>query len=169
MSDSTLIVQYCSVCKAEYEMSVIPTAYGDEDGVVWLQCPNCKGFLPKISNSQDFQKTETPADTVVEEKPENADTPAAGEEVAEASPEAGNDDDRMIGAPSPLADIDLAEAVPYRPWKTYEKGDVIHHLAWDDYGLVLEKEVLPGSRKVLKVHFTESGIVRLIEDDGDRP
>jgi hypothetical protein len=60
-------------------------------------------------------------------------------------------------------------AVPYRPWQQYAEGDVIHHLAWNDYGVVLAKEVLPGHRCVVKVRFAEAGIVRLIEDQGERP
>ena len=43
------IAQYCSVCKQSLEMEVAPTADGDDDGVIWLRCPQCKGFLPRIS------------------------------------------------------------------------------------------------------------------------
>ncbi|MBK7703284.1 MAG: hypothetical protein IPI34_10530 [bacterium] len=68
-----------------------------------------------------------------------------------------------------VADLDLEKAVPYRPWQTYAEGDVIHHLAWDDFGLVVGKEVLPGNRRVVMVRFTNAGTVRLIEQDGVGP
>ena len=38
--------QYCSVCKAQLEMSVVSDA--SEDGVLWLKCPRCKGILPHM-------------------------------------------------------------------------------------------------------------------------
>ena len=46
---------------------------------------------------------------------------------------------------------------------------MIHHLAWDDFGLVVGKEVLPGNRRVVKVRFTTAGTVHLIEQDGVGP
>ena len=45
------IEQYCSVCKAVLAMAVVPTSEGDDDGVVWLRCPRCHGYLPKIGAS----------------------------------------------------------------------------------------------------------------------
>ena len=38
--------QYCSVCKAHFDMSVVRESA--EDGVVWLKCPQCKGILPHM-------------------------------------------------------------------------------------------------------------------------
>jgi len=161
------ILQYCSVCKTEYDMVVVPTADGDDDGVVWLQCPNCKGFLPKVSSSLAL-RGDAPAAALPEDGP--------------ADPDAFDDDDDgdeppRAAAPAPraaadaelLADLDLDKAVPYRPWQTYAEGDVIHHLAWDDFGLVVGKEVLPGNRRVVMVRFTNAGTVRLIEQDGVGP
>jgi len=63
-----------------------------------------------------------------------------------------------------LAGVDAATAVPYRPWESYEVGQCIHHLAWDDFGIVVAKEDLPGGRKVVKCYFGEAGVVRLIEE-----
>jgi len=164
------ILQYCSVCKTEYDMVVVPTSDGDDDGVVWLQCPSCKGFLPKVSSSLALRGGATataappPADGLPDPEPGDDDgsdgdvTPPA----AATAPAADADLDR-------LADLDLEQAVPYRPWQTYAEGDVIHHLAWDDYGLVVGKEILPGNRRVVLVRFTNAGTVRLIEQDGVGP
>ena len=64
-----------------------------------------------------------------------------------------------------LAEKDPLTAAPYRPWESYEVEQCIHHLAWDDCGVVVAKEKLPGGRKVIKVYFAETGVVRLIEQD----
>ncbi len=169
------IPQYCSVCKTEYDMAVVPTTDGDDDGVVWLQCPNCKGFLPKISSSQALRGGAAAA----------ASAGAAVEPVAfddaDDTDVLDDDEPRAAAEPAPsaaaatddvaelLADLDLEKAVPYRPWQTYAEGDVIHHLAWDDFGLVVGKETLPGNRRVVMVRFAAAGMVRLIEQDGVGP
>lgn len=31
-------------------MEVVPTADGEEDGVIWLRCPGCQGYLPKFDS-----------------------------------------------------------------------------------------------------------------------
>jgi hypothetical protein len=62
-----------------------------------------------------------------------------------------------------LAEVDPEQAVPYRHWGTYDVGQCIHHLAWNDCGVVVAKEALPGGRQVIKVYFEEAGVVRLIE------
>ena len=169
------ILQYCSVCKAEYEMVVVPTSDGDDDGVVWLQCPSCKGFLPKVSSSADLKPVVD--EDVPAEAGEDASAPAehVAEPPADGKEEAvdvESDDEPVeqeIPADDPLADMDVSTAVPYRPWETYAEGDVIHHLAWDDYGVVVAKEVLPGNRRVVRVHFSAAGVVRLIEQEGEGP
>ncbi len=164
-------LQYCSVCKAEFDMEVVPTADGDDDGVVWLQCPQCRGFLPKIRSSLDAaagggdarvadeaEVEETP-ETEPDAKPEAAapDPAAAAAELAEA---VARDADEA------LAGMDVDKAVTYRPWSVYAEGDVLHHLAWDDYGVVVAKETIPGNRSVVMVRFAKHGTVRLIEQDG---
>ena len=197
------ISQYCSVCKAEYEMHVVPT--DDDDGVIWLQCPMCKGYLPKVRASlppELLDSTAGPADesgqeaaaeetavaniepepetAPVEEEPtaDEADEPAPaaadtviGEPAAE--PAEGDADEEPAEDPDEglelLETMDVSRAEPYRPWKTYDVGAVIHHLAWDDHGIVLAPEQLPGARRVVKVRFEGAGLVRLIEDDGSRP
>ena len=198
------ILQYCSVCKTQFEMEVVPTADGDDDGVVWLQCPSCKGFLPKIRSSLDLPPVDPSAAGTAEEEP-SPDSAGKGEEAGpgnvdpddvvqtsaaavdtaadidtaagEPAPEEKGSD-AVIGTPGqdaeaeadePLPDLDPEKAVIYRSWSAYEVGDVIKHLAWDDYGMVVAKEQIPGNRQVVKVHFAKSGIVRLIEQDGSRP
>ena len=47
-----------------------------------------------------------------------------------------------------LAACDPAAARPYRPDQAYEVGDVVHHLAYDDLGVVVAKEELPGGRRI---------------------
>ncbi len=185
------IRQYCSVCKAEYDMEVVPAGDGDDDPVVWLRCPSCEGYLPKIRDSKAFRKDAAPEaeDTAGEADtaPASLDAPGEDREAADAGPAEPPDADaadaaaRDRDAPAPEAEsdadtaarlldaADLEQAVPYRPWQTYAVGDVIHHLAWDDYGVVLAKETLPGNRQVVKVHFGKAGTVRLIENDGSRP
>jgi hypothetical protein len=162
------IMQYCSVCKAEYEMEVVPTADGEDDGVVWLQCPSCRGFLPKVRSSADFARPAAPrsAETADDVDEPDADAAEFVEEPVPATPAVAAPEPDAV---DPLADVDLETAKPYRSWETYAEGDVIHHLAWDDYGVVLAKEILPGNRRVLKVHFSQAGIVRLIEQNGERP
>jgi len=171
MSDPVTIEQYCSVCKSTYAMTV-QTGDESEDGIVWLQCPNCKGFLPKVSSSADLAQPADDAPTVdvaesdATEAPAETISPTAGEEE-EAGDAATTDDDVTAAAGPP--DFDPDDSRPYRPWESYAIEDVIHHLAWDDFGVVTAKEILPGDRKVVRVHFTNAGVVRLIEDDGNPP
>ena len=63
----------------------------------------------------------------------------------------------------PLEDIDVEAARPYEPSYQYSVGDVVHHRGWNDYGVVIEKQTLPGNRNVIRVRFAESGEVQLIE------
>jgi hypothetical protein len=62
-----------------------------------------------------------------------------------------------------LAEKDQSQPAPYRPWETYEVGQCIHHQAWEDCGVVVAKEQLPGGRQIIKCYFEEAGVVRLIE------
>lgn len=63
-----------------------------------------------------------------------------------------------------LQEADLEAAVPYRPWETYEVGQCVIHLAWNDCGVVVAKEPLPGGRRAIKCFFTTAGLVSLIEN-----
>ena len=63
-----------------------------------------------------------------------------------------------------LAAADPSTAVPYRPSESYAVGQCVHHLAWDDCGVVVAKEPLPGGRRIIKCYFGSAGVVRLIEE-----
>jgi hypothetical protein len=43
--------QYCSVCKAYFDMEVVEEGSGDE--VTWLRCPRCKGILPYMQLEEE--------------------------------------------------------------------------------------------------------------------
>lgn len=205
------INQYCSVCKKQLDMEVIPTDDGGDDGVIWLRCPECQGFLPKFSGdgfggagqsgttgsdsdaatadqSRDADRTATTG-TVADEAPASDEDDAAPKESPAATDDTGPDDeaaapddtdaaaasDEAAEADSEpiaeyaaqLAEADLDSARPYRPTATFAVGDVVHHLAYDDFGIVVAEENLPGGRHVAKVYFEKAGVVRLIARSPD--
>ena len=132
------MLQYCSVCKAQFDMSVVSESA--EDGVIWLKCPNCQGILPHMP--------ETDSGGVADEK--------VGEQEGAAA----------VQAEEAVPEIDPSLAKVYLPQETYEVGDVLHHRGWNDYGVVTEKLELPGNRHVIKVRFVENGELQLIEGTG---
>ncbi len=209
--------QFCSVCKQWLDMEVVPTGDGDDDGVVWFRCPQCQGFLPKLSSAVEVnpvaadtadvgdddsaaeQAGSGGARTVVAVAPAGADVDILDIDLAEAAAivaavddddDADDDDedaDGGVGAdvdddvppPMPagataaepvleyaamLAAVDPGAAIPYRPWASYDVGQCILHLAWNDCGVVVAKEPLPGGRQVIKCWFQGAGVVRLIEN-----
>ena len=125
--------QYCSVCKGHYDMTVVRESV--EDGVIWLKCPNCQGILPHMPESDGSGATSSAAATA-----------PARKAIAD-----------------PLEDLDVEAARPYEPSENYAVGDVVHHRGWNDYGVVIAKQMLPGNRRVIRVRFAESGEVQLIE------
>ena len=182
------ISQYCSVCKKSLDMEVVPTDDGEDDGVMWLRCPDCGGFLPKIRDASLTGVANADADSTTADNSITDDTDAAADEptpVAESTetttPAAGEKPSpekapqvpqEPAGPQEPLdeyaallAEQDPASVVPYRPWNIYTERDLVHHLAWDDVGVVVAKETLPGNRQVVKVYFEKMGIARLIEGD----
>jgi hypothetical protein len=212
-------------------MVVVPTGDGDDDdGVIWFRCPQCQGFLPKLSggdpkdepeeqaetkspeisrssadqdtapgpaSDQEDMRWDSPADMMAEMAKKKDPSTSGQSLVTDLPPEVADlgledlpvdlgvaDDADEVedaedstpeeeGAPPSadpiheyaalLAEIDPAGASPYRPWGTYEVGQCIVHLAWDDCGVVVAKENLPGGRRAVKVYFEEAGVVRLIE------
>jgi len=162
-------------------MEVVPTDDGEEDNVLWLRCPCCQGYLPKISAGfkEALPRTETPAgneETVAETNSNGAIsgdvTSPPGEmalvedeEPGATLPVSERESEPIADYAAMLAEQDLTSAKPYRSWEQYEIGDVIHHLAWDDCGVVVAKETLPGNRRIVKVFFEKTGVVRLIEED----
>jgi hypothetical protein len=205
--------QFCSVCKEWLEMEVVPTSDGeDDDGVIWFRCPQCQGFLPKLSGADlqpdsadepvpeesttgdDAPETpaspsapaaadttdkkivwDSPADMMAARKEAGGDVPHPGLEESDTdAPEVQAKDTsspaKSAEASEPLheyaallAEKDQSDPTPYRPWESYEVGQCIHHMAWEECGVVVAKETLPGNRQVIKCYFEEAGVVRLIE------
>ena len=202
-------------------MEVVPTSDGEEDdGVIWFRCPQCQGFLPKLSGAdlkaepEEASAVETDTDSPQDPPAESGPSPtlpsesgsdetmpwdspaemmAAGENTV---PDPGLPDleelvvsDLVAAVPKTedaetsrgsktnaaepaepvheyaalLAENDQNEPTPYRPWETYEVGQCILHQAWEDCGIVVAKEDLPGGRQIIKCYFAEAGVVRLIE------
>lgn len=124
--------QYCSVCKARYDMTVVSESA--DDGVIWLKCPNCQGILPHMP------------------------------EISEEAKESAESVSKTVSEPeAEISEMDIATAKPYAPTGHYAVGDVLYHRGWDDHGLVLEKQELPGGRGLLKVRFVEHGEMQLVE------
>lgn len=203
--------RFCSVCKQWLEMEIVPTADGDDDGVVWFRCPQCQGCLPKLSAVSTDPGGTASAGTGAADADESAsadvtdvlldvddlhlaaiadaidaDEPGVDDDADdEADEDSGEDvdDDAEVAAPRPigvrapvtesepvmeyaamLAAVDPETSVPYRPWDTYEVGQCVLHLAWNDCGVVVAKEALPGGRRAIKCWFQGAGVVRLIEN-----
>lgn len=201
------INQYCSVCKQHLDMEVIPTDDAGDDGVIWLRCPQCHGFLPKFSGEgrtapaapaagpvgDDAAADEEPlapnraarsaVDRPVEdgsridaqgvepglvdgESIESSDRRGVGtrgRELTAGDVETGIPAEPVAEYAAALAAADLSRARPYRATDTFAVGDVIHHLAYGDVGIVVAKEKLPGGRLAVKAYFEEAGVVHLIE------
>jgi hypothetical protein len=131
-SSARTISQYCSVCKATLDMSVVDTVQDNE--VTWLKCPRCKGILPHMGS--------------------DATTPdAKAGEVGSAGAEA------VAETPAGFSEEEQASAVDYDPQATYEVDQVIYHRSINRYGKVMEKKVLPGQRYVIHVAFGEDVMI----------
>ena len=127
------IEQYCSVCKKTFDMPIIEEA--DNHEVIWLKCPGCEGFLPYMTGH-----SEEGEDTCGDEEGQGG----GAHELA-------------------LEDIDIENALEYSEKNEYKIGDIIYHRSWNDYGKVIEKEILPGHRKTIHVQFVNQGKIRLLE------
>ena len=128
------IEQYCSVCKKTFDMPVVEEA--DNHEVIWLKCPECEGFLPYMTGNPE-EGEETYHD-------EEGDGSGKAHELA-------------------IEDIDIENALEYSEKNEYKIGDIIYHRSWNDYGKVIEKEILPGHRKTIHVQFVNQGKIRLLE------
>ena len=71
--------------------------------------------------------------------------------------------DPLSAAADLLDEIDPEQARSYSEADTYEVGDVVHHRAWNDYGIVKATETLPGNRRIIRVRFVNAGEVQLLE------
>jgi len=98
-TDSKTIKQYCSVCKSEYDMEIIKQ--GSSESVLWLKCPECKGFLPYMPEEDEEAKNADAA----------GDEPVAIEDLdIENAREYSEDDHYEIG-----------EVIHHRSWNDYGK------------------------------------------------
>ncbi len=191
------INQYCSVCKKHLDMEVIPTDDGGDDGVIWLRCPECQGFLPKFTGEgmkQAASAARRPARMSRRTQPTGPrrlpqPIPRRSRPAAPVAGRGSGDDARNrrpvdvqaaesttlrpnLSSPSPSTRPSWPRSItenarPYRPNQTYAVGDVVLHLAYDDVGIVVAKERLPGGRKAVKVFFDGAGVVHLIEQASD--
>jgi hypothetical protein len=65
VSSARTIRQYCSVCKATLDMSIVDTVQDHE--VTWLKCPRCNGILPHmLSGDEEAAAARPSAQRVVE-------------------------------------------------------------------------------------------------------
>ncbi len=127
------VEQYCSVCKKTFQMPVVEEADGNE--VLWLRCPDCRGYLPCMASSEEVDH-----------------------ESGNAEVEKDNNFQDLA-----LEDIDTEGAREYRESYLYEVGEIIYHRSWNDYGKVISKGILPGHRQTILVNFINQGKIRLLE------
>ncbi len=175
-----------TVSEAEPEPGAVaeddsPVASGDDSAVAEVPAPDPGDDAMPWNSPADMMADLAGKDGEPGEEEEDDDPLLGGVGIEEIEEHAGKDDEvldnkagQKDGQESPeaepimeyaalLAEKDVDEAVPYRHWGTYSVGQCIHHLAWDDCGVVVAKEELPGGRQVIKVYFEEAGVVRLIE------
>ena len=89
----TIMRQYCSVCKDHLEMTVVSDT--NEDGVIWLKCPRCKGILPHMEDAGDADATAQSTDPLHEVDIEKAQ------------------------AYDPAQDYDVGDVLHHRGWDDY--------------------------------------------------
>lgn len=114
-------------------MPVVEEAENNE--VLWLRCPGCKGYLPHM----------------------------VGDGTSKHDDKSGGDEEQSEFEDLALEDIDVEKAREYSEGSEYEVGDIVYHRSWNDYGKVVTKETLPGYRKTIVVQFVNQGKIRLLE------
>jgi len=127
------IEQFCSVCKKTFEMPIVEES--DNQDVLWLNCPGCRGYLPHMLNQEDIDEAE---------ESEKEEAGAKGEDLA-------------------IEDLSTEDAREYQEAGDYHVGEVIYHRSWNDYGKVIAKETLSGHRRTIVVQFVNQGKTRLLE------
>jgi len=60
--------------------------------------------------------------------------------------------------------LDPANATSYKPWQSFQVGQVIFHEAWNDVGKVLNKTKTSDGSQAIIVSFEKLGQRRLIEN-----
>jgi hypothetical protein len=137
-SSAPNIRQYCSVCKATLDMTVVDTVQDHE--VTWLKCPRCNGILPHMMSREDAQEAVA--------------APAAAATVPAAT-----------STPTPIVETERAAARDYDATQAYAVGDIVYHRSMNQYGRVVEKTTLPGRRAAVQVRF-ESGETMTLREAG---
>ncbi len=152
---------------------------GDSAELTPDPAPAAEASPPETTESSDDMPWNSPADMMAARRPdaESDDTEAKPARELPTDQESQTAQEKTAPAKKSeapaepvaeyaalLAEKDPSGAVPYRPWEVYEVGQCVHHLAWDDCGVVVAKEDLPGGRKIIKCYFAEAGVVRLIEE-----
>lgn len=127
------IEQFCSVCKKTFEMPVVEES--ENQDVLWLNCPGCRGYLPHMLNQEEVEEIE----------------------------ESEQEDARHMGEDLALEDLYTEDAREYNESSEYKIGEVIYHRSWNDYGKVIAKETFSGNRKTIVVLFVNQGKIRLLE------
>jgi hypothetical protein len=127
------IGQYCSVCKKNFDMPVVEES--ENQDVIWLNCPGCRGYLPYMLNQEGVKESE----------------------------EAEKDEIRKASEDLAIEDLYTENAREYQESNEYKIGEVIYHRSWNDYGKVIAKETFSGHRKTIVVHFVNQGKIRLLE------
>ena len=133
LSSVRTIRQYCSVCKATLDMSIVDTVQDHE--VTWLKCPRCNGILPHMLASDEEQAVAPPA----------AAPPAAA------------------AAPAAFAAEEKEGARDYDATSLYLVGQVVYHRSLNKFGRVVEKTVLAGQRAAIRVRFEDGEEMTLRE------
>ncbi len=97
-----VITQHCSVCGKDFEMEVVEK--DDGTGVIWLRCPGCKGYLPRLVDE------------------EGAGEAAGGGEPAELAPEDISQEERE-GAKeyTESGEYEVDDVIYHRSWNDYGK------------------------------------------------
>ena len=133
VSSTRTIRQYCSVCKATLDMSIVDTVQDHE--VTWLKCPRCNGILPHM---------------------------LSGEEGAAAAPRTSEPRVVEAPSPG-FSDEERAAALDYDAAAAYQVGQVLYHRSINKFGRVIEKTVLPGQRAAVRVRFDDGEEMTLRE------
>jgi Zn-finger nucleic acid-binding protein len=133
VTSARTIRQYCSVCKATLDMSVVDTVQDHE--VTWLKCPRCNGILPHMIAGE-------------EEEPSAATTTA----TPPAEP-----------TPGEFSETERSAAQDYDSAGIFEVGQVVYHRSINKFARVVEKTVLAGQRAAIRVRFEDGEEMTLRE------
>ncbi len=136
VSSARTIRQYCSVCKATLDMSIVDTVQDHE--VTWLKCPRCNGILPHMLASEEAEPA--PQVTAAVAAPGAAALPAV----------AFNEEEKQA-------------AQDYDATAAFQAGQVLYHRSFNKFGRVVEKTVLPGQRAAIRVRFEDGEEMTLRE------